>query len=109
MMQCTEYGKVSGAEDIQWAQPKPFHFDFIYEEFLIQLRCFQMSEAEFEEGIDRIIRSRNRVTHGNFANISNEDALIAVNLMNLIYVSRLDRLGVSEEAIRELMKRGVVY
>lgn len=80
-----------------------------YEEILIQSRCFQMSVAKFEEGIDRIIRSRNRVTHGNFASISNEDALIAVNLMNLIYISRLDRLGVGEEAVRELMKRSVVY
>ena len=80
-----------------------------YEEILIQSRCFQMSAAKFEEGIDRIIRSRNRVTHGNFASISNEDALIAVNLMNLIYISRLDRLGVGEEAVRELMKRSVVY
>ena len=30
-MQSAEYGKVVGAEEIRWAQPKPFHFDFIKE------------------------------------------------------------------------------
>ena len=80
-----------------------------YEEIVIQSRCFQESFAEFEKGIDRIITFRNRITHGNFMSISPEDANVAVNLMNLVYISRLDRLGMPRETISELIRRGVVY
>lgn len=80
-----------------------------YYEIIFQLECFKMSQAKFEEGVDRIIRLRNRTTHGNFASVSSEDAMVAVNLMNIIYISRLDRLGLSKDVIRHLIVRGVVY
>ena len=34
-----------------------------YYEIIFQLECFKMSQAKFEEGVDRIIRLRNRTTH----------------------------------------------
>lgn len=80
-----------------------------YMEIVIQGKHFDQSIAKFESGIDRIIRYRNRVTHGNYMSVTTEDATIAVNLMNLIYISRLDRLGVDRSVIKELISRGVVY
>ena len=80
-----------------------------YEDIVIQGRYFTDSVSKFEEGIDRIIKYRNRITHGSFMSTSQEDANVAVNLINLIYISRLDRLGMPRETIRELIRRGVVY
>ena len=36
-------------------------------------------------------------THGNYMKVTGELADTAANLMNLIYVSRLDRIGMSRE------------
>lgn len=80
-----------------------------YMEIVIQGKQFDQSIAKFESGIERIIRYRNRVTHGNYMSVTTEDAIVAVNLMNLIYISRLNRLGVDQSVIKELIRRGIVY
>lgn len=41
--------------------------------------------------------------------ISSEDANVAVNLLNLIYISHLDRPVMPRKTIRKLIGRGVVY
>ena len=41
--------------------------------------------------------------------IEGEYADIAINLMTLIYISRLSRFGMKYEKIRDLINRGIVY
>lgn len=67
------------------------------------------SVEEFEDCIDKIIKFRNTTTHGNYMKVTGELADTAANLMNLIYVSRLDRVGMSREMIKEKMCVGIVY
>lgn len=81
----------------------------MYEEIMIQPGCFQYSSTKFEDAIDAFIKYRNTMTHGNYMRITGEHADTAVNLMNLIYISRLDRIGVSKDMIKEKICSGLVY
>ena len=80
-----------------------------YEEILIQPGCFRYSFSKFEDAIDAFIKYRNTTTHGNHMNITGELADTAANLMNLIYISRLDRSGMPLPVIKDKICQGVVY
>jgi len=75
-----------------------------YEELVIQSSSFKGSIADFEESIGKVIKYRNNSTHGSHIQITPEIAETAYNLMLLIYCSRLDYLGISDEIIREKIK-----
>lgn len=80
-----------------------------YEEILIQPECFRYSFSTFEDAIDAFIKYRNTTTHGNHMNITGGHAVTAVNLMNLIYISRLDRIGMPLPLIKDKICMGIVY
>ena len=63
----------------------------------------------FEDCIDRFVKFRNTTTHGNYMKVTGELADTAANLMNLIYISRLDRIGVPRNGIKDRICAGVVY
>ncbi len=72
-----------------------------YEELVIQGESFDLSIVKFEEAIGKLIKYRNGSTHGAHLQITPEIAETAYNLMLLVYCSRLDYLGISDEIIRE--------
>lgn len=80
-----------------------------YEEILIQPACFTGSIKSFEDSIDAFIKFRNTTTHGNYMKVTGEHADTAANLMNLIYISRLDRIGMPRNMIKDKICAGVVY
>lgn len=80
-----------------------------YEEILIQPSCFTESIKKFEDNIDKIIKFRNMTTHGNYMKVTGELADTAANLMNLIYISRLDRIGMPCDMIKNKLCAGIVY
>ncbi|SCX84079.1 hypothetical protein [Butyrivibrio sp. INlla14] len=81
----------------------------MYKEILIQPACFTGSIKSFEDSIDAFIKFRNTTTHGNYMKVTGEHADTAANLMNLIYISRLDRIGMQKSVITEKICAGVVY
>ena len=81
----------------------------MYAEIMIQPACFTGSIKAFEDCIDRFVKFRNTTTHGNYMKVTGELADTAANLMNLIYISRLDRIGVPRNVIKDRICAGVVY
>lgn len=81
----------------------------MYEEILIQPACFAGSEKTFEDSIDKFVKFRNTTTHGNYMKVTGELANTAANLMNLIYISRLDRIGMPKSMIKDRICAGIVY
>ena len=80
-----------------------------YYEILLQTRCFHYSIESFENAIDSLIKYRNTTTHGNYMQVTGNHAETAANLINLIYISRLDRIGVAKETIQKIICRGTIY
>ena len=80
-----------------------------YYEILLQTKCFHYSIESFENAIDSLIKYRNTTTHGNYMQVTGDHAETATNLMNMIYISRLDRIGLSKELIKKIICRGTVY
>lgn len=81
----------------------------MYEEILIQPACFTESEKAFEDSIDKFVKFRNTTTHGNYMKVTGELSNTAANLMNLIYISRLDRIGMPKSMIKDRICAGIVY
>ena len=81
----------------------------MYAEIMIQPACFTGSIKAFEDCIDRFVKFRNTTTHGNYMKVTGELADTAANLMNLIYISRMDRIGVPRNVIKDRICAGVVY
>ena len=81
----------------------------MYEEILIQPACFSESIKTFEDSIDAFVKFRNTTTHGNYKKVTGNNVNTAVNLMNLIYISRMDRIDMPKSMIKEKIGTGVVY
>ena len=117
-MKTSNYGKLlNTTEEVRWVQAEPFGFDFIKESNGVveiapngsYLEGLTLDQKYIYMYMTKSFHMPGNIAHGNFTSISPEDANVAVNLMNLIYISRLDRLGMLGETIRELIRRAVVY
>lgn len=81
----------------------------MYEEIMIQSSSFTESTKAFEDSVDAFVKFRNTTTHGNYMKVTGEHADTAANLMNLIYISRLDRIGMPTSLIKDKICVGIAY
>lgn len=75
-----------------------------YVELVIQTELFDCSIADFEKNIAALIKYRNGSTHGIHLQVTPQLTNAAINLIVLIYCSRLNYLGIPENVIREKLK-----
>lgn len=75
-------------------------------------KCFlqhqqEMGEALSRKQIDAIVRYRNAITHGNYMQLNGDLADTALILMKLVYCCILERIGIDQEKVKNLMERRI--
>lgn len=75
-----------------------------YNELVIQTEFFKCSIKDFEKNVADLIKYRNGSTHGKHLQVTPTMADTAMNLIVLIYCSRLDYLGISQDVIRKKLE-----
>lgn len=61
-----------------------------------------------KEQIDKLVKYRNTITHGNFMPLNSELAETTFILIKLVYCSILKRIGVEDNIVKDLFKKHII-